>query len=94
MGIFYHLHEVQGLRIPWTVANMPKLPIGRSGSGHLKSSNQYMVSSEYPQTTTNEAVYVGITVVNGSNMNLSYMYNLCVNIYFCLFNICVNLDHC
>ena len=47
MGIFYHLQEVQGLRVPWTVANMPKLPIGRSGSGHLKSNNEYMVSSGY-----------------------------------------------
>ena len=47
MGIFYHLQEVQGLRVPWTVANMPKLPIGRSDSGHLKSNNEYMVSSGY-----------------------------------------------
>ena len=58
MGIFYHLQEVQGLRVPWTVANMPKLPIGRSGSGHLKSNNEYMVSSGYSQTAATEAVYV------------------------------------
>ena len=27
--------------------NMPKHPIGRSDSGHLKSNNEYMVSSGY-----------------------------------------------